>query len=346
MDTIEIKGSRFPRFALLDAVTPIQRLARLEAELGERLNGVQLYAKRDDHVALGGGGNKLRKLELHLGQALAEGVDTLITVGGIQSNHARQTAAAAALAGLRCELVLARMVPREGVDYERNGNVLLDELFGATVHVAPAGTSALDLAQARAEELRRAGRKVLVIPSGGSTGLGALGYAACAAEIDAQARELGIEFACVACPNGSAGTHAGLVAGFHALGRDPGLVRAYGVLAPADEAAAMTVKLVDEACALLGIAPPPAGTIGVEGAHRGEGYGIPTEGMLAAVRLMARSQGLLLDPVYSGKAFAGLLADIGAGRFRRGDKLLFLMTGGAPALYAYRGIFEEARGQA
>ncbi|WP_240154622.1 pyridoxal-phosphate dependent enzyme, partial [Burkholderia sp. Cy-647] len=232
MDTIEIKGTRFPRFALLDAVTPIQRLTRLEAELGERLNGVQLYAKRDDHVALGGGGNKLRKLELHLGQALAEGVDTLITVGGIQSNHARQTAAAAALAGLRCELVLARMVPREGVDYERNGNVLLDELFGATVQVAPAGTSALDLAQARAEELRRAGRKVLVIPSGGSTGLGALGYAACAAEIDAQARELGIEFACVACPNGSAGTHAGLVAGFHALGRDPGLGRAYGVLAP------------------------------------------------------------------------------------------------------------------
>ncbi|MEX3527236.1 MAG: pyridoxal-phosphate dependent enzyme [Burkholderia sp.] len=141
-----------------------------------------------------------------------------------------------------------------GIDYARNGNVLLDELFGATIHIAPPGTAALDLAHARAEELRRAGRKVLVIPSGGSTGLGALAYAACAAEIDTQARELGIEFACVACPNGSVGTHAGLVAGFHALGRDPGLVRAYGVLAPADEAAAMTVKLVDEACALLGMA--------------------------------------------------------------------------------------------
>ncbi|WP_246794001.1 D-cysteine desulfhydrase family protein [Burkholderia perseverans] len=346
MSTMELHGVRFPRFALLDAIPPIQRLARLEAALGERANGVRLHVKRDDHFALGGGGNKLRKLELHLGQALADGADTVITVGGLQSNHARLTAAAAALAGLRCELVLSRAVPRSDDDYEHNGNLLLDALFGATVRIAPDGTPAIDAAQARADELRAAGRKVRVIPTGGSTGLGSLGYAACAAEIVEQERALGIEFSGIVCPNGSGGTQAGLVAGLHALGRRPERVLAHGVLAPAPAAAAVTVELVEAACALLELAPPPAGAVRVDGAQRGEGYGVPTDGMLAAVRLMARTQGLLLDPVYGGKAFAGLLADVEAGKYRPGDDVLFLMTGGQPGLYAYRTAFEAGGGAA
>jgi L-cysteate sulfo-lyase len=165
-----IDPTRFPQFPLAGGPTPIQRLARLEAQLGDALRGVRLYAKRDDHMPLGGGGgNKLRKLEFLIGQALAGGADTLITMGGLQSNHARLTAAAAARAGLACELMLARPVPRADVDYERNGNVLLDGIFGAKVHDFHGAVDTLALAEERALALRGEGRLASVIPTGGST---------------------------------------------------------------------------------------------------------------------------------------------------------------------------------
>ena len=331
----------FERITLLEGPTPIQRLDRFERDHADALCGVHLYVKRDDHMLLGGGGNKLRKLEFLLGQARAAGADTVITVGGLQSNHARLTAAAAAYCGLKCELVLARMVPREDIDYERGGNVMLDALFGARIHVPAGSDGPLAWAEQRAAELRREGRIVAVIPSGGSTPIGSLGYAACAQEIKTQAAERGVAFSQVVVPNGSSGTHAGLLAGFAALGVPATMVRSYAVLADVEPTANKTLELASATAALL--KAPVALTredINLDGGHRGQAYGVPTTEMVDAVRALARSEGLLLDPVYSGKAFAGLLADIRAQRFSPGENVLFVMTGGTPGLYAYRTAFE------
>jgi D-cysteine desulfhydrase len=336
-----INAVRFPQFSLLDGPTPIQRLNRLEAHLGDALRGVHLFVKRDDHLPVGGGGgNKLRKLQFLIGRAVADQADTVVTTGGLQSNHARLTAAAAARAGMACELVLTRQVRRDDVDYVSNGNMLLNGIFGATVH-APAG--AVDpkaLAEQRAEELRGEGRRVYVIPTGGSTPLGCLGYVQCAEEIALQSRHLDVKFDAVVVANGSSGTHGGLAAGFTALGQNASIVRSYATLADGAQTTRRTLELARETLQLLrSKAQLNDGDIDVDGAHRGEGYGIPTEEMIDAVRTMARTEGLLLDPVYSGKAFAGLLADIRAGRYVAGQNVLFIMTGGTPGIYAYRTIF-------
>lgn len=331
----------FDRFTLLDGPTPIQRLHRLEQEISDALGGVRLFVKRDDLMGLGGGGNKLRKLEFLMGEALAQRCETFITTGGIQSNHARLSAAAAARAGLSCELVLTRVVPRDDEEYRRNGNILLDGILGATVHELPGAANPLDFIEERAAALKAEGRRPYVVGSGGSSVVGCLGYAACAREIVEQEGAEAGGFARVVVPNGSSGTHAGLAAGFAAMHRDPARVRSFAVLAPAADAqretlglARATLSLLDEEAAI-----DPA-AIDVVGDQRGEGYGIPTSAMFEAVRLMARTEGLLLDPVYSGKAFAGVLADIRRGVFQPGDAILFVMTGGVPGLFAYRPAFE------
>ena len=327
---------RFPRFSLLEGPTPIQHLARLSKQLG----GADVFVKRDDLNGLGGGGNKLRKLEFLVGEALARGADTIITVGARQSNHARLTAAAAAHAGLQCELVLTRLVPRHDADYLENGNILLDSLFGAHVHDLPGSANALAFAEARAAELRAQGRNVYVCPLGGSSPVGCLGYANCAAEIVAQADALDVSFDAIVGPNGSGGMHAGLVAGMAALGRATPPIVGYGVYGEAGAARAatldkanQTVRLIDPALSIASEA------VVVDGGHLGEGYGIPTDGMLHAVRLLASTEGLLLDPVYGGKAFAGLLHALETGVYRAGQRVLFVMTGGLPGLYAYRSAF-------
>lgn len=327
---------RLSRLKILEGPTPIQRLSRLEAALGDDLNGVRIFAKRDDHMLIGGGGNKLRKLEFLLGQALAQGANTILTVGGLQSNHARLTAAACAREGLACELILGKAVPRDDRDYEHNGNVLLDGLFGASVHVLGAGENTLAFAEQRAGQLRAQGRNVAVFPTGGSTAVGALGYAICAEEI----QQIDQVFAKVIVPNGSSGTHAGLVAGFSSMGIDPRIVRSYAVLGEARATADTTLNLANGVLDLLGCGHLESADIDVDGSHRGSGYGIPTDGMFEAVRLMARTEGVLLDPVYSGKAFAGMLHDIRSNAFKPGDNLLFVMTGGTPGLYAYREAFQ------
>ena len=334
--------SSFARADLLQGPTPIQRAERLEHLLGLKQQGIGLFLKRDDHMLIGGGGNKLRKLEFHIGAALAAGVDTVITVGGIQSNHARLTAAVCARLGLACELILTRAVPKNDVDYELNGNVLLDQLFGAQLQVLAGGSNSLAVAETRATQLRDSGRNVLVIPTGGSTPLGSLGYARCAAEIAQQETELGLTFNQVVVPNGSAGTHAGLAAGFQLLGRGTSIVKSYSVLSDRDTSATRTRQLTEDALTLLGSsAVVQAEEIDIDGSQLGDGYGLPTPAMQEAVRLMARAEGLLIDPVYSGKAFAGLLADLRHGRYRSGDNVLFVMTGGTPGLYAYRDIFQS-----
>lgn len=326
-----------PRLALLDGPTAIHRLSRIEERLGLFSRGIRLSIKRDDVMALGGGGNKLRKLEYHLGHARDIGADTIITVGGVQSNHARLTAAAAARHGFACEMLLARMVPKDGDDYEKNGNVLLDELFGAKVTLLPRGENALVHANARAEALQEKGHTVVVLPTGGSTPRGVLGYARCAREISQQEDEFGAHFDRIVVPNGSSGTHAGLVAGFAALGQKPSRVSAYSVLGERDAAVATTLGLAREALALMGSsAVLDDRDVRVDGSQRGDGYGVPTTAMKEALRLMASAEGILLDPVYSGKAFAGLVQDLRSGAVRDGEHVLFIATGGQPGLYAYR----------
>lgn len=336
VEKMNIKLGDFPRFQLLDGPTPIQRLARLEQMLGAAAGGARLWVKRDDFMSVGGGGNKLRKLEFLIGAAIAQGCDTFITTGGLQSNHARQSAAAAARAGLACELMLSDVVPRHDAAYRTNGNLLLDDLFGATVHRLPGDANALAAAQARAEEIGRRGGKAYVVGSGGSSPLGCLGYAVCAAEILDHEQAVGRRFEAIVVPNGSSGTHAGLAAGLTAAGDDPCRILSFTVLAPLDKAIEDTRRLASHALHL--IAPErslPDDAIDVDGTQRGEAYGLPTEAMVDALRTMARSEGLLLDPVYSGKAFAGVLDRMRKGVWRDRD-ILFVMTGGVPGLFAYR----------
>jgi D-cysteine desulfhydrase len=279
-----------------------------------------------------------------MGDALNQGADTVITVGGRQSNHARLTAAAAARLGLRCELMLTQLVPRHDDDYQYSGNILLDGLFGAIVHDLAGTANALEKANERAALLRAEGRSVYVAPSGGSSPIGCLGYVVCAHEILAQSQEMGVEFDPIIIPNGSSGTHAGLAAGLVALGVSPARVRSFAVLTTEEntraatiEKAGATLQVLDHQLSI------DESEIDVAGSERGPGYGMPTPSMRAALGLMATREGLLLDPVYSGKAFAGLLAMIRNGDCRPGQNILFVMTGGTPALFAYRDELANSR---
>lgn len=326
---------RFPRFRLVHAPTPLEPLARISAAVG----GPQLFIKRDDCTGLATGGNKTRKLEFLIGAALAEGATDVITEGGLQSNHVRQTAAACARAGLSCHLALNRNVPGRPPVYARSGNLLLDHLLGATLHVCAAGETRAERAARLADELRRAGRRPYLIPTGGSNALGALGYAALAAELVQQANECGLVFDHAVVASSSGGTQAGLIAGMRAIHAG---IRVLGVDIE-DEPEHLTelvTKIGADCAALLGVPPPVAAdAIEILRGHGTPGYGQPNAAMTEAVAMMARQEGILLDPVYSGKAFAGLLAEIARGRFTARDRVVFIHTGGAPALFAYADEF-------
>jgi D-cysteine desulfhydrase len=232
--------------------------------------------------------------------------------------------------------MLTDIVPRYDADYRTNGNLLLDDLFGATVHRLTGNADTLTAGQARADTLAREGREAYVVGSGGSSPRGCLGYADCAAEIFEQGREAGLRFDTIVVPNGSSGTHAGLAAGFVAAGDDPRRLLSFTVLAPLGRAIAETRRLAAETLRLIQPdAALPDDAITVDGSQIGEVYGVPTDAMLDAIRTMARSAGLLLDPVYSGKAFAWVLAHMRGGAWRDRD-VRFVMTGGVPGLFAYR----------
>jgi L-cysteate sulfo-lyase len=332
--------ARMPRVALDDAPTPIQALKRIEEVLGPKLNGIRLYAKRDDLLGLGGGGNKLRKLEYLMGDAASKGCDTIIATGGIQSNFTRVTAAACAREKLACELVIAPLVPETDDDYEQNGNTVLNDLFGARVHLLGRGESAADFARRRAKELAGQGRRPYLTPGGGSNSISALGYVRCALELDTQLQSNGLDEAIIVTANGSNGTHAGLLAGFKALGRSPQQLRAFTVLANAETSRPSTMAMANGTLELLGASDRlDIDDVRIVDDQRGRGYGLVTDAMIEAVRLMASCEGLLLDPVYSGKAFAGVIGDVRSGRYPAGSSVVFLMTGGTPALFAYRRAF-------
>lgn len=326
-----IDFGRFPRTALCHQPTPIEAMPRLSEALG----GPALFIKRDDCTGLALGGNKTRKLEFLVGEALAEKADMLVTQGAVQSNHVRQTAAAACKVGMKCHVLLERRVPGRDESYEQTGNVLLDNLFGATYEFRPAGLDMNAEAQAVTDKLRAEGHRPYFIPGGGSNPTGALGYVNCAQEIVDHEAQTGEKFDWLVMSTGSTGTHAGLVAGFHALGSALP-VMGVSVRQPRERQMNAVHALTQKTLEKLGHEGVPLSKILVDDGYVGEGYGIPAESTLEAIRLTAQQEGLLLDPVYSAKGMAGLIGMVRQGFFKPTDRVLFLHTGGATALFAYQ----------
>lgn len=330
--------SRFPRRRYAHLPTPLEPLERLSTHLG----GPRLWIKRDDCTGLAGGGNKTRKLEFLLGDALARGADCVITQGATQSNHVRQAAAACAREGLPCHLILEDRTGFADPDYRENGNVLMDRLLGATLEERPADTD-MDAAMTEvAERLAAEGRTPYVIPGGGSNRVGALGYANAALELLQQANDAGLRIDRLVHATGSAGTQGGLVAGLVAA--SSGIpVLGVGVRAPAAAQHAKVLGLARETAGYLGSRTAIADDdVQVNCDYIGEGYGVPTGGGIEAIRLLAELEGIFLDPVYSAKGMAGLIDLIRQGHWDAGENIVFLHTGGAQALHGYRAFFEGA----
>ncbi len=330
--------ARFPRLKLCQAPTPLEPLPRLSAALG----GPDIWMKRDDLTGMGGGGNKVRKLEFLAGAALAAGADHLVTQGAVQSNHVRQTAAVAAKLGLACTAVLEHRITTNDATYLNNGNVLLDRLLGCHIQYRPGGTDMQAAIEEVGEGLTAAGGKPYLIPGGGSNAVGALGYAAVALEMLAQINELGLRVDRLVHATGSAGTQAGLVAGLHAMS-SPLRVLGIGVRNPRDKQEANVRALVDKTLAHMGVDRPlPADAVEANCDYVGAGYGVPTPGMVEAVQMVARLEGVFLDPVYSGKGMAGLIDLVRQGVFKAGETVVFLHTGGSQGLFGYMDAFEAA----
>lgn len=323
--------ARFPRRRYTPHATPVEKLTHLTRQLG----GPDIYIKRDDLLGLAAGGNKTRKLEFLVADALSQGADTLITVGAVQSNHCRLTLAAAVRENLKCRLVLEQRVPGS-YDKRASGNNFLFDLLGVeSVTVVDAGADLASAMQKIAAELKAEGRKGYVIPGGGSNALGALGYVACAEELLAQTFDLRLRLDRIVCASGSAGTHAGLLTGL--IGNNAQIpVTGINVRRPRAEQEQNVHALAVDVAKLLGIEAPPRDAVTALDEWVGPGYSLPTPAMIEAVRLLARSEGILLDPVYTGKAMAGLIDLVRRGTFKKGENVLFLHTGGAPALYAYQ----------
>ena len=327
--------ARFPRVKLCLAPTPLEPLPNLSRALG----GPQIWMKRDDLTGMGLGGNKIRKLEFLAGEALAQGADHLVTQGAVQSNHVRETAAVAAKLGLACTAVLEHRVETNDSTYLNNGNVLLDRIMGAALEYQPGGVDMHAALEQTSARLRSEGAKPYLIPGGGSNAVGALGYAAVALELVGQANELGLRIDRIVHATGSAGTQAGLVAGLHALS-SPIAVLGIGVRVPRERQEANVRTLARATLAHLGISRPlPDEAVQANCDYVGPGYGYATAAMIEAVRLVGRTEGILLDPVYTGKGMAGLIDLIGKGAFKQGENVVFLHTGGTPGLFGYVDLF-------
>ncbi len=329
-ENTKIDLGRFPRVNLCHQPTPIESLPRLSGHLG----GPNLYVKRDDCTGLATGGNKTRKLEFLVGEALNQNADLLVTQGAVQSNHVRQTAAAACRFGLGCHALLERRVEGAAPSYERTGNVFIDRLFGATLEFRPSGLDMNAEARAVAERLRDSGRRPYFIPGGGSNEVGALGYVSCAQEIIGQCAATDTRFDWIVMATGSTGTQAGLVAGLHALGASLP-VMGVSVRQPRDKQIKAVHDLAARTLEKIDGGSLPVSSVIVDDGYVGAGYGLPAKSTLEAIDLAAKLEGLLLDPVYSGKGFAGLIGLVRAGFFKPSDNVLFLHTGGSAALFAY-----------
>ncbi len=330
--------SRFPRLHFAHLSTPLEPMTNLSKVLG----GPNLWIKRDDCTGLAGGGNKTRKLEFLMGDAIAKGADTIITQGATQSNHARQTAAIATKMGMKCHILLEDRTGSKDVDYNYNGNVLMNQLFDASLSKFPAATDMNQAMEDLADTLRAEGKSPYIIPGGGSNAIGALGYVNAALELLTQANDMSLKIDMLVHATGSAGTQAGLVTGLVASNSlIP--VLGVGVRAPRDLQEGNVFKLAEKTAEHLGI----PGVVKREHVvancdYVGEGYGIPTDSGIEAIELFARTESLLLDPVYSAKGAAGLIDLIRKGHFNKDDNIVFLHTGGSQALFGYREAFKFA----
>jgi len=315
------------RYHLATLPTPLQRARNLEVALGPRCP--RIYLKRDDLTGLAFGGNKARKLEYLLADALDNQATILVTEGAAQSNHARITAAAAVIAGLRCLLVLDA---RHGSEIA--GNLLLDHLLGAEIRIVPDKAARSQLMASIGDELQAAGERPYVIPTGGSVPIGAAGYVAMVAELLAQLMSAGEVPSRLYFPTGSLGTQAGLVVGAQAFSA-PFAVYGVAVEHPVDQLIADGVALANGTAELLGSGRHfTAADITIDGAFIGADYGVPTEEGTEAIRLLARTEAVFLDPVYSGKAMAALISHVRAGELDPNEAVVFLHTGGGPSLFA------------
>ena len=327
--------ARFPRTTLAHLPTPLERLDRLTKELG----GPEIWIKRDDCTGLSTGGNKTRKLEFLMAEALAAKADMVITQGATQSNHARQTAAAAAKLGLGCHILLEDRTGSKDPNYNNNGNVFLDYLHGSTAETRGSGLDMNAELEASAERFRQNGQNVYSIPGGGSNATGALGYVDCALELISQANERRLEIDHLVHATGSAGTQAGLIVGLKAMNAGVPLL-GIGVRAPKPKQEENVYNLAlatAEKLGCPGVVSRPDVVANTD--YVGDGYGIPTAGGIEAIEMFAQLEGILLDPVYSGKGAAGLIDLCRRGEFKKGQRLVFLHTGGSAALFGYTDAF-------
>lgn len=333
--------SRFPRRRYTPYATPLEALPRFSAALAATCpggKGPEVWVKRDDMLGLFPGGNKTRKLEFLVADALAQGADTLITCGAPQSNHCRITLAAAVREGLKCRFVIEERVPGS-FDEHATGNHFMFRLMGVeALSVVPAGTDMGAAMQKVAGELAAEGRKGYIVPGGGSNALGGLGYVACAQELQQQMFEQGVSFDHVIVGSGSSGTHGGLLAGF--LGNRIAIpITGIGVSRDPADQEPLVFREAQAIFDLLGLdyRVPREKVVSVGGYWQPK-YSLPNVRMVEAVQMAARSEGLLLDPVYTGKIMAGLIGLARAGTLRAGERVLFLHTGGLPSLHAYEPV--------
>lgn len=329
--------AKFPRLRFAHLPTPLEPMANLS----RLLDGPNIWVKRDDCTGLAGGGNKTRKLEFLMADADQQGADTIITQGAVQSNHARQTAAIAAKLGYECYLLLENRTGSDDQDFLANGNVLLDDIYNARLSDFPAGTDMNQEMLSLAEELRAAGKKPYIIPGGGSNRIGALGYVNAAYELVGQCNDQGLKVDHIVHATGSTGTQAGLVTGLTAIHSGIDLM-GISVRAPKEAQEKNVYRLACETAEFIGSsAALNRSDVVANSDYVGEGYGMPTDGMIEAVEMTARHESILLDPVYSGKGMAGLIDLVRQGFYRREENIVFIHTGGAQALSGYRSLFGQ-----
>jgi D-cysteine desulfhydrase len=310
--------------------------------LSQALGGkVNLFVKRDDQLPGAGGGNKTRKLEFCIADAMEKKADTIITCGAVQSNHCRLTLAWAVKEGLDCHLILEERV-KGSYKTDASGNNFLFQLLGVkSIEVVPGGSDMMGAMEKKAAGLSEEGKTPYIIPGGASNAIGALGYAACAAETMTQLNDLHLNIDHMVVPSGSAGTHAGMVVGMTAM--ETGIpVSGMNVSREKMVQEEIVYKLAKETAAKLGVKREiPRDSVVCFDQYVGPGYSIPTDSMVEAVKLFAQTEAILLDPVYSGKTAAGLVDRVRKGHFAPGTNVLFLHTGGSPALYAYMDSFRK-----
>ena len=325
-------NNKFERISLGHFPTPIEPLENLS----KYLNGPEIFIKRDDCTGLATGGNKTRKLEFLMPDALKNQADLVVTVGAVQSNHTRQTAAACAKLGLKCSIVLEQRVENAPDSYMKSGNVFLDKIFGAEVIICPKGKDVREHAEEIMAERKNNGEKPYFIPVGGSNRIGQLGYIECMREIIEYDKDN--IFTHIVLASGSGGTHSGIISGKTFYKSTINII-GISVKDNRHEQEEKIYKMAQEGCKYIQCNEPKREDVLVYDNYVGKGYGVPTKGMTNAVNLMATKEAILLDPVYSGKGFAGLIDLIQKNHFKNSDKVLFIHTGGAAALHGYEWAF-------